>query len=363
MGAWVNTGIGIESEGAHAMVVFNGNVLIGMGDGSLWRSIGGSAPFIQVAATPEDANGVLDLKVINSKLYGLFNIGDESGPPGPRVAIFEWTGAAWVLRAISPLQSGAYSGLGYGVLFPSFEGAIWCAIGWTVHRWDGVSGALASHDLSFDASHIGYGIVGTDGVMYLGSISNGRLSRWSDNDGDILTNQLHSGNNSVMPFEMDGVIYAAAGFNFATLFRWDGGPDWVTVSSLPGFGSGDPQSMIEHEGRIYIGWGSLSGERAGEVHSIGPGETIFTREAPKLSGYTKVAALAVLNGHVFGAIEGEPSVDGNFYVRFARLRVLPEASSLLPDSTASISHARILRGERSPEQAYNFHEMMKERIQ
>lgn len=41
---------------------------------------------------------------------------------------------------------------------------------------------------------------------------------------------------------------------------------------------------------------------------------------------------------------------------------IPACSAILPASSARISHARIIKGERSPSQAWNFHETMKEAL-
>lgn len=38
----------------------------------------------------------------------------------------------------------------------------------------------------------------------------------------------------------------------------------------------------------------------------------------------------------------------------------PMYSNLFPGASASIAHARILKGERRPEEARNFHEILKE---
>jgi hypothetical protein len=71
-----------------------------------------------------------------------------------------------------------------------------------------------------------------------------------------------------------------------------------------------------------------------------------------------------------GAITGAHDLDAEFLEYLATLPPLsfnpipdtiPNHSSILPASTAKISHARIIRGERTPSQAQNFHEIMKEK--
>lgn len=76
-------------------------------------------------------------------------------------------------------------------------------------------------------------------------------------------------------------------------------------------------------------------------------------------------------GGSIGAITGAQGLDDAWVDHISTLPPLsfdpipppiPSASGILPASTGKLSHARIIRGERTPEQAQNFHELMKEKV-
>lgn len=93
--------------------------------------------------------------------------------------------------------------------------------------------------------------------------------------------------------------------------------------------------------RYASGWQEWA---AGQNFAVPVFEATYAVQIGTITGYDELTESQIL-----GAIEsGEAPV------------ALPTHSIILPDSTAKISHARILASHRSHSQAQNFHEIMKE---
>lgn len=335
-------------------------------------------------------NGTAWQQVVTTRVFNTNPIDNDSAPslvshnheifiggwnfnlPLSRNNIYKWDGAVGWLDAGFDTQFPAYGNIHpWPTAFASVGGRLFLALaegpgGWYyVHEyvagvWSVVGKAaippLESGDFGWPYSsfvaHAGhYYVVFSDGRMFeingeaimptiigfthMPDLNEGRFPL------DRLTNAV-SYNGYIYHIKSRAASFAPGGD--AVLYRWNSGSSWEVV--LP-YSAARPcyASLLPFGGKLYLGMDNLS--RTFDVLE----EADATINVVLNPG--RAYKMVTIGMRLF------TSAGGNFY-EITGLVTPPTASNILLDSTGEISHARILKAHRNPQQAEKFHVMMQE---
>jgi hypothetical protein len=166
------------------------------------------------------------------------------------------------------------------------------------------------------------------------------------------------------PIFFDNEIYVVMAPN-GRLYRYDGASSLVQVTGATPGGTplGQTYALTKLNNRIYLGITNATGvTRGGQLWSWGPGETEWAVEATALGTYNSITRLIAHNGLLYALAQSPSESLAVFsHVEGAPPIIIPEYSAFCRNSSAKISHARTIRGYRTPSQTQNFHELMKEK--
>lgn len=350
MGAWLATGLAVNADqgylnSAYGGVSFNGDLYFQGLRGALYRSLGGVAAFTEVAASPDITDTYFGLYAYLGKLYSVRVVDD--GTATGAVALLEWSGGAWVQKAT---LAAAFETTRMAVIF-ELSSSLWFVANKRAYQWNGVATLTAS--LSPETVDLRSAIIHSDGLLYCGSGQGGQLYRRNANNTWTQVAPTLSGFSAGMTiFSHGGVIYGLSGLS-SRLLQWTGSAWTPITASLGTFNQWYQASTIALGGRVYFTHNNdAQGTR---LYSWTTGEAAFRIEAAKVTGYRDCPVLVVHNSRVYGPFMQQSPASENFSTLY-RFKDKPENSALFPASTGKPSHARILRGYRSPDQAAAFHQ-------
>jgi hypothetical protein len=356
--AWSATGLVLPSAAGtgHAACVFNGKIYASGYGGQLYESTGLGA-FVQVAPALNPTARIGDLIVFNSKLYALC-ASDH---------LLEWTGSAWSLKA--SLSGGFTPGDIRYARLATAGGNLYLA-GFSIgavrmYRWDGASTwTLVSAASGFSGAGISGPYAFSDGNIYFGNTggsTSGQLYRFvtASNALSLVAPRPSASYSSSTPIYLAGTIYGVLSNNH--LYAWNGSGAWSQTIVPGGYASGTfTGACLTRSGRIFSG-STNAGATGGKLFSWGPSESDWTLEADTVSTYTRVAELFEYEGALYGLLSSDDDSASGIGAIFRNGVEPPSTSRILPSSSGRLSHARILRGFRSPRQAQSFHDLMKGR--
>jgi hypothetical protein len=360
MGVWIDTGLTTPGDiltnnvEVIAATVCTGDIFFVTREGRLYRSVGGTTAFTEVAA-PFTATlvAMMHLYTYNNQVYSV-----EMRPtlnPTRTVRLLRWNGVnAW--DNVAELNT-SLSTSPSGEIF-EFEGSLWASGMRSLQRWTGSGwSASSAHPVATDT--VGPVYPHSDGFLYVGTTSGtlpGRLYRFRSSTGwsSALATQLNS-QTRINPIFFDGSIMASTTGN-PQIFRWNGSNAWT--SAAPNVGTGNtewPNAVILLNGKLFVVVSNGASTAAGRLYSYSPGASALVLEAPKLASWSDPRALFVFNNRLYAAAT---NINGDHSSVLLRWKGTPEESSVLPDSTAKVSHARLLRHYRNDTEAQEFHDLM-----
>lgn len=360
--AWLDTGLatpfgggGSNSASPAGAISLGGNIYVGLEDGSLHRSLGGTAAFTQLV--PALANSsILTIFAFNGNVWAWMNT--SSG-----ARIYEWNGAsAWTLRGTGATGIGGYPGNFTVTIIGS---TVYLAAGARLFRYTVAGGLVALVDMGINGNGACFTATLGDGFIYVANNQNGRLYRHTISGG--ATSQVaaqYGGEDMVNIFAMGGQIYGVTR-GTASILRFNGSNAWVLELQGPYVAEESslvPSAVLVSGGRMYFVmgyWSSMT--MCGMLLSWAPGEAQFRLEAERLDMYG-CAALFTHGGALYGMMNSNLGFMGGFDLgKLFRYFSAPTTSRVLAGSTGRISHARILTVERTMERARYLFEIFKER--
>lgn len=323
------TSYGVTSQPIGDISELNGLVYAGDFAGRLYRANIATATLTHVAtmAGSVPISGMLPL---NGILYCLDQV----------TGLYAWNGSS---ATISLLQSinfitdlVVHGGLLYACAFSPNRLLVWNGVSFSTLR-----------ALSFTPMRL----ASFGGALYAVSTLGGLWLVTASSETQVAANVSTSGGGGFDPTEFNGSLYIcnddSTNNGAPRLYRWNGSNAWVAAANQHDSTCRQMRSMATWRGKL---WGTAA--NTGHFLSWG-GEAAWTQEANNVTTIGSDTVRAAGGALWLGNGNGSNSVQ--------QVDRGPVSSRIFPSSTGKPSHARIYRGYRTPEQARNFHETMKEK--
>lgn len=306
---WIDTGLSIPGL-CLASAILAGDLYVTDSSGKLFKSVGGTGAFAQVA--PALAGGVISgMLVFSGKVYGWAQNLNK---------LYEFNGVnAWV-------NKGTATGAGGSPLNTNMcirGGELYAAVSGHLDKWDGVSVFTLIKNYGAGAVELLWAIrAAVDNNIYLGN-DQGELYQWNGVIGVRVAPGLN-GMSYANPVEYNNLIYA--GMQEGRLYKWNGLTAWTQVLGAFDADVTTFAPPIVKGGRIYAVMSEFLGTTGGQLLSWATGEGAWTQEAATATVYTKTFTLFELNGSVMAMLA--PS-SGTIVSRLFRLGT-PAPAAVFP---------------------------------